>query len=73
MAACLHTVWIAAIVIVAVVIIVHLLLFLIECAAEPAAKFAGALADVRLRVDDASWTTCSLVLHVSVVLTYHLV
>ena len=48
MAASLHPVRIITAVVVVAVIIVHLLLFLIERAAEAPAKFAGALANVRL-------------------------
>ena len=54
------------------IVVVNLLLFLIEGATKAASKLS-ALADVWLGVDDASWTTCALVLHVSVVLVYHLV
>lgn len=66
MAARLHAVWVV------VIVVVHLLLFLVESASEPASEVT-ALTDIWLRVNDASWTTCTLVLHVGVVLAYHLV
>ena len=51
----------------------HLLLFLIEGAAKPAAELGISLANIRLRVYDASRPTRALVLHVRVVLADHLV
>lgn len=68
MSACLHTVRI-----VALIIGVHLLLFLVKGAAKPAAELVVARANVRLRVDDPSGPTRSLVLHVSIVLANHFV
>lgn len=68
MAACLHTVRI-----VAVVVRAHLLLFLIEGAAKATTELVVALAHVWLRVDDPGRSTSPLVLHVSIVLIYHLV
>ena len=71
MAARLHTV---RIIVAVVVVRVHLLLFLVESAAEPAPELvATPLAHVWLRVDDPCRSTGPLVLHVSIVLIYHLV
>lgn len=71
MSARLHAIGVAIL-----IVRVHLLLFLIECAAKTATELVGAplaLADVGLRVRDARWATGSLVLKIGIILIDHLV